>query len=125
MHVRNTAGKNRKCGRETRGYRDLSADWLPVTGVLKDSLQPRRQAATDVVGRAVVLEAPQLLLDGRWSGQAASDISQNPRQRAELRYGGLQEGIFTLWSPCVRLCLFVDGLNGSTKMRWWWWWGST
>ena len=57
----------------------------------------------------MVLETPQLLLDGRGSGQTARDVTQNPRQRAQLRYGGLQEGIFTLELPCVCLyvCLYV------------------
>ncbi|KAF3857665.1 hypothetical protein F7725_010866 [Dissostichus mawsoni] len=39
-------------------------------------------------------------------GQAAGNISQNPRQRAQLRYGGLQEGIFTLGSSSVCVCIW-------------------
>ena len=55
----------------------------------------------------MVLETPQLLLDGCGRGQTARDVTQNPRQRAQLRYGGLQEGIFTLELSCVCLYVFV------------------
>ena len=69
----------------------------------------------------MVLETPQLLLDGRRRAQTPSDVSQNPRQRAQLRYGGLQEGIFTLGSPCVRVCVWMVRMEGGGEAKPTWW----
>lgn len=49
----------------------------------------------------------RLQLDRRGRGQVPGDISQNPRQGAQLGYGGLQEGVVTLELPCVRVCVCV------------------
>lgn len=47
----------------------LVSVYLPVWGVLEYPLQSRGDATVDVVGRAVVLEVSQLLLDGSGAGE--------------------------------------------------------
>lgn len=79
----------------------------PVGWLLKNSLQARRQAAAHVVGGAMIRYMARLQLDRRRRGQVPGDISQNPRQRAQLGYSGLQEGVVTLELPRVHMCVFV------------------
>ena len=49
-------------------------------------------------------------MDGFGCGHTARYISQYPWKRSQFGYGGLQEGIFTLWlcvCACVCVCVCV------------------
>lgn len=65
------------------------------------------------MGGAVVLHM-LLLLDGDGCCHTARYVSQYPWKWSQLCYGGLQEGIFTLWlfNVCVCVCVRSDGGAG-------------
>lgn len=73
-----------------------SSNVLPVCWVFKYSLQSWGHTPTDVMNGTVVLEAPELLLDGGGAGQWAGDIAKYTWQGPQFGHRRLQEGIVTL-----------------------------